>query len=154
MAFRALEMSAGSGGDLNEVLPGLFEILRADPDEANRGEAAVVVSAASRSADLGAFVPDLAAALGDDLQRVRFYTARALHYVAEGGADIRPAVPALARTLEDERTVASWAAAALVLYATDVARATEVLDATRTLDDRRRQVARVVRACGKQLKGR
>ena len=154
MAFRALEMSAGAGRVLDEVLPALFKTLRADPDEESRGEAAVVVSAASRSSDLGAFVPDLAAALGDDLQRVRFYTARALHYVAEGGASIQLAIPALAKAIEDERTVASWAAAALVLYAADAARAAEVLDATRTLDSRRRQVARVVRACEKRLKGR
>jgi HEAT repeat protein len=151
LAFRALWMSADSGGDLAVVLPGLFETLRAGPDQENRGEAAVVISTASRGCDLGAFVPDLVAALEDDFQRVRFYIARALHYATEGGTDIRPAIPSLARALEDEQTVASWAAAALVLYAVDAARAAEVLEAVRTLDSRRRQVARVVRACKKQL---
>ena len=151
MAFRALEMSAGSGRDLGAVLPAVCEILRADPDRENRGEAAVIISTASRSCDLGAFVPDLAAALEDGFRRVRFYIARALHYAAEGGTDIRQALPALTRALEDERTVASWAAAALVLYAADADRAAELLEATRALDGHRRQVARVVKACEKQI---
>jgi HEAT repeat protein len=151
LAFRALRMSADSGGNLATVLPALCETLRTDPDQENRGETAVVISTASRNCDVGAFVPDLTAALEDGFQRVRFYVARALHYAAKGGTDIQPAIPTLARALEDEQTVASWAAAALDIYVADAGRAAEVLEAARALDSRRRQVARVVRACKKQL---
>ena len=154
LAFRALWMSADyGGGDLSAELPALFRILGADPDAENRGEAAVVISTASRGHDLGAFVPDLVAALEDGFQRVRFYVARALHYAAKAGADIQPAVPALVEALEDEETVASWAVEALLVYAGDAARAAEVLEAVRALDGSRPQVARVVGACEARIQG-
>jgi HEAT repeat protein len=153
-AFRALWMSADyAGGDLSAVLPALCKTLRTDPDPETRGEAAVVISTASRGNDLNAFVPDLVAALEDDFQRVRFYIARALHYAAKNGADIQPALPALAKALEDEQTVASWAAEALLLYASDPAGPAEVLQAAGALDRQHRQVARVVGACEKRLEG-
>jgi HEAT repeat protein len=153
VAFRALSMSADSGGDLCAVLPSLCDTLRADPDPENRGEAAVVISTASRSCDLGAMVPDLIAALEDDFQRVRFYMARALHYTAKRGIDIQQAIPLLTRCLEDEQTVASWAVEALIVYATDATRAAKVLKAVRALGSQGGEAVRVIDACEVRLKG-
>lgn len=152
-AFRALWMSAEAGGVLTPLIAALCEALRADPDQENRGEIAVVLGAAVRAGcDLGAFVPDLVAALADDFQRVRFYTARTLHYVAKGGVGIRPAVPALARALLDkDQPVADWAVAALQTYAANAPEAREVLEAVRALGSESKQVSRVIVACEKQL---
>ncbi len=155
IAFWVFERSADWGGDISTVLVPLFEVLRTDPDEEVRGEVAAIVStAAAKDCDLRAFMRDLVGALDDTFQRVRFYIARALHYVAEGGGNIQEAVPALVRALEDEQTVAAWASAALVVYATDATRSAALLETISALDSRRKQVGKVVRACKKQLEGK
>jgi HEAT repeat protein len=152
-AFRALWMSAEAGGDLTPLIPALCETLRADPDQENRGEVGVVLGAAVRAGcDLGAFVPDLVAALADEYQRVRFYTARTLHYVAKGGVSIQGAVPALARTLLDkDQPAADWAVVALQTYAAGIPQAREVLETVRALDGESKQASKVIKACEKRL---
>ena len=154
VAYRALSMSAEYGGaDLAGAMPTLFEILLTDPDRENRGEAAYVISRTSKQSDLSAYVHFLTTALEDEFQRVRFYCARTLHYAARGGTDIRPAIPALVRALEDEESVAAWAVEALLVYAANAERAGEVLKTVATLNSRGEKVDKVVRICQERLAG-
>jgi HEAT repeat protein len=86
------------GADASEAVPELAVILRDDPDEHLRSQAALALSKmvpASRVA-----VPELGQALGDEFGFVRMNAALALSRLR---TDARPAVPALMVAIKDER---------------------------------------------------